>query len=96
MIVLLFAAIMGGLATAISLATAFGLWTALALAPFGGSALALAAGLLIAARNTVPLNTGIPLDGHVDVQIAALRSMAGEGHTARGPRLAESNGSRAA
>jgi hypothetical protein len=95
MIVLLIAAIMGGLATVLAFATTFGTWTAIALAPFGGSALALAAGLLIAARNTAVPELEISLDDQVDMQVAALRSLANEGRSARGTGLAGSS-SRAA
>ena len=71
-------AIGGGTATA-ALMLPHGLVAALLVAPFGGSALALAGGLLLAARRGDDWQSDAETDGRIDEMVAALRGIAAEG-----------------
>lgn len=74
MIILLFAAIIGGITSAVVVAASFGVITGILMAPFGGSALALAAGLLIAYQNS-GRSHALDLDQGITDQVGALRTL---------------------
>ena len=77
-------AIGGGTATA-ALMLPYGLVAALLVAPFGGSALALAGGLLLAARRGADWRSDAETDARLDEMVAALRGIAAEGRRSEGP-----------
>jgi hypothetical protein len=70
MIVLVFAGVLGGLVTA-ALAAPIGIPAAICAAPFGGSLLAVVAGLVIASRGSADVGAY----DTTDKQVAALRSV---------------------
>jgi hypothetical protein len=71
MIVLVFAGLLGGVATA-ALAAPVGVLAAICAAPFGGSLLAVIAGLVLASRRS---GEGEEAYDTTDKQVAALRSV---------------------
>jgi hypothetical protein len=71
MIVLIFAGLLGGAATA-ALAAPIGILAAVCAAPFGGSLLAVVAGLVLASRRG---GAGEEAYDTTDKQVAALRSV---------------------
>jgi hypothetical protein len=71
MVVLMLAAIAGGIVTA-GLAAPAGMVVAVLAAPFGGSLCALAAGFLLATRRTAEVHQALDT---TDQQVAALRSV---------------------
>ncbi len=79
MIVLLCAALMGGIATGTIVSLSLGILAGLLLAPLGGSALALGAGLLLAHVRR-DMSHDQALDRDVMEQVAALRSLLEAAH----------------
>ena len=92
MIVVMLAAIAGGIVT-VSLVAPVGIIWALVAAPFGGSLCAAAAAIVLASRRTAPVQDEL---GTTDQQVAALRSVLDAAYPAKAQRPSDDKAGRAA
>lgn len=92
MILVMLAAIAGGIVT-VSLVAPVGLLWALVAAPFGGSLCAVAAGLVLASRRTAPAEEDLST---TDEQVAALRSVLQAAYPAPAQKPSDDEAGRAA